>query len=156
MKNAKTRAKKYTWENLHLLPGAFLCGICLGFARTSFASCTGQPRKSCAVRISGLFGGPHHSRPQSPRFTASAGLESTEKPDMCRREELWGREWGHTSCKHGGLYEWVGVLFKIYYNWYISIIVLKYLHFTWRVARQTHRLYVLRMIVKLAHYPLSL
>ena len=58
---------------------------------------------------------------------------------------------GHTSCKHGGLYEWVDILFKMYYNWYISIIVKKYLHFTWRVVRQTNRLYVLRMIVKLAY-----
>ena len=33
-----------------------------------------------------------HSRPQSPRFTAPAGWESKEKPDMRRREELWGRE----------------------------------------------------------------
>ena len=42
----------------------------------------------------------------------------------------------------------------MYYN--CSIIVLKYLHFTWRVARQTNRLYVLRMIVKLAYLSFSL
>ena len=64
----------------------------------------------------------------------------------------------HTSCKHGRLYESVEISFRMYHTWYIYIICKYYLHSlpsfiqsAKLVARQTNRLYILRMIVKLAY-----
>ena len=127
--------------------------------RLQFENVNNKPvSKSCAARTRGLFGGlhvlnwkmdwrktlrPHRSWPRFARrsdVNRAPALQATRPVDMA-------------DCMYEGRYclKYIIIdIFLLYFKTYLPSFIQSTL-FTGRVARQTNRLYVLRMTVQLAY-----